>query len=299
MPTLAAGAAPEPANTPTPPTFATGATAAPPHPAEPDTHEVEQEAAHEVAPHQRRDMAESFGADPELYDRARPTYPDALIDAIVAKSPGHEILDVGCGTGILARQLQATGCHVLGVEVDERMAAYARSTGVDVEVSPFESWDAKGRTYDALVAGMTWHWIDPVAGAAKAAEVLRPGGTFAVFWYVLQPPPELGTAFAAVQRDVLPKAPASPRGAYEHFLDRTADALGNEFTAIERPTFPWSRTYTRDEWLDQLRTSGLAKPLADAGRLTTLLERTGAAIDAHGGSFALDSTAVALFATRT
>ncbi|GAA1596387.1 class I SAM-dependent methyltransferase [Kribbella karoonensis] len=250
-------------------------------------------------------MAESFGSDPELYDRARPTYPDALIEAVVAKGPGPAVLDVGCGTGILARQLDAAGCQVLGVEVDERMAAHARTTGVEVEVSAFESWDPRGRTYDALVAGMTWHWIDPVAGAAKAAEVLRPGGTFAVFWYVLQPPSDLGEAFAAVNRDVLPdypaasRAAASPLGAYEHFLDRTAESLGTAFTAVERPTFPWSRTYTRDEWLDQLRTSGMAKPLADAGKLDAVLERTGAAIDAYGGAFTLDSTAVALFATRT
>jgi SAM-dependent methyltransferase len=249
-------------------------------------------------------MAESFGTDPALYDRARPRYPDALIEAVTASAPGHELLDVGCGTGIAARQFQAAGSRVLGVEVDERMAAYARTTGVEVEVAPFESWDPAGRTFDALVAGMTWHWIDPAKGAAQAAKVLRPGGTFAVFWYVLTPPAELGAAFAAVHRDVLPdhpaasRAAASPLGAYETFLDRTADSLGPAFTNLQRPTFPWSRTYTRDEWLDQLRTSGLAKPLADAGKLDAVLKGTGAAIDAAGGTFTLTSTAVALTATR-
>lgn len=250
-------------------------------------------------------MAESFGADAALYDRARPRYPDALMDAVVAGAPGPEFVDVGCGTGIVARQLTAAGRQVLGVEVDERMAAYARTTGIEVEVSPFESWESAGRRFDGLVAGMTWHWVDPVAGAAKAAEVLRPGGLFAVFWYVLQPPPELGAAFAEVLRSVLPdnpaagRAAASPIGAYEHFLDRTADSLGEAFTGIRRPTFPWSRTYTRDEWLDQMRTSGIAKPLADAGKLEAVLEGTATAIDAIGGTFTLDSTAVALFATRT
>ncbi|WP_327634932.1 methyltransferase domain-containing protein [Kribbella sp. NBC_00482] len=242
-------------------------------------------------------MAESFGADAALYDRARPSYPTALIEALVAAAPGRDFLDVGCGTGILSRQLQAAGCRVLGVDVDERMAAYARSTGVEAEVSPFETWDASDRTFDALVAGMTWHWIDPAVGAAKAAAVLRPGGTFAVFWYVLQPPADLGAAFAAVQPGN--PAAASPLGAYEHFLDRTADNLTDAFTDISRATFPWSRTYTRDEWLDQLRTSGIAKPLATAGKLDAVLEGTAAAIDAVGGSFTLDSVAVALTATRT
>jgi SAM-dependent methyltransferase len=229
-----------------------------------------------------------------------------LVEAVASSAPGPAVLDVGCGTGIAARQFQAAGCRVLGVEVDERMAAFARSTGVEVEVSPFESWDPAGRTFDALVAGMTWHWIDPGAGAAKAADVLEPGGLFAIFWYVLQPPPDLGAAFASIYREVLPDSPVNPQVAaaplkpYEHFLDRAADSLSatGAFTDLERPTYPWSRPYTRDEWLDQLRTSGLAKPLADAGKLDQVLERTGAAIDAAGGSFTLDSTAVALTATR-
>ncbi|MFB9838760.1 class I SAM-dependent methyltransferase, partial [Actinoallomurus acaciae] len=124
--------------------------------------------------HQAREMAESFGVDPERYDRARPRYPDALVERIVAASPGPRVLDVGCGTGIEARQFQAAGCTVLGVDPDARMAGFARRTGVEVEVATFETWDPAGRVFDAVVAGQAWHWVDPVAGAAKAAQVLRP-----------------------------------------------------------------------------------------------------------------------------
>jgi hypothetical protein len=63
---------------------------------------------------------------------------------------------------------------VLGVEPDARMAAFARGSGVEVEVATFEAWDAAGRAFDAVVAGTAWHWVDPVAGAAKAAR----GGSF-------------------------------------------------------------------------------------------------------------------------
>ncbi|MBO0837835.1 MAG: SAM-dependent methyltransferase, partial [Actinobacteria bacterium] len=58
-------------------------------------------------PHRQRQVAESFGADAARYDRARPSYPSALVDGIVAGSPGRDVLDVGCGTGIAARQFQA------------------------------------------------------------------------------------------------------------------------------------------------------------------------------------------------
>jgi len=76
-------------------------------------------------PHHHREIAESFGTDAERYDRARPRYPQAMVDRIVATSPGPDVLDVGCGTGIAARQFQAADCTVLGVDVDARMAEVA------------------------------------------------------------------------------------------------------------------------------------------------------------------------------
>src|SRR3954452_11241485 len=102
-------------------------------------------------------MAASFGADPERYERSRPRYPDAMVDAIVTACPGPDFVDVGIGTGIAARQLQAAGCNVLGVEVDERMARQARRDGFEVEVGTFESWEPAGRTFDAVAAGQAWH----------------------------------------------------------------------------------------------------------------------------------------------
>src|SRR2546421_3734106 len=113
-------------------------------------------------PHKARSMAESFGTDPQRYDRARPGYPDALVARIVDASPGPDVLDVGCGTGIEARQFRAAGCTVLGVEPDARMADFARGSGFAVEVARFEDWDPAGRIFDAVVAGTAWHWIDPV-----------------------------------------------------------------------------------------------------------------------------------------
>lgn len=79
-----------------------------------------------------------------------------MVQAIVAATPGPDVLDVGCGTGISARQFQAAGCKVLGVDVDvdERMAEFARGRGLEVEVAAFEAWDPAGLTFDGIrVAG--------------------------------------------------------------------------------------------------------------------------------------------------
>src|ERR1700684_2887798 len=96
-------------------------------------------------PHRARHLAESFGIDPARYDRTRPAYPPDLIERIVGVSPGRDVLDVGCGTGIAARQFQDAGCRVLGVDVDPRMAEFARRRGLEVEVAKFEDWDPAGR----------------------------------------------------------------------------------------------------------------------------------------------------------
>jgi SAM-dependent methyltransferase len=254
--------------------------------------------------HQARDMAESFGTDAERYDRARPGYPAALVDRIVAGRPGPGVLDVGCGTGIVARQFQAAGCQVLGVDPDARMAELARERGLEVEVAKFEDWKSGGREFDVVVAGQAWHWVDPVAGAANAAQVLRPGGRLALFWNAFQPPPDLNEAFAAVIRQVTPDSPIARRGlpgadAYSALCAKAADGMrqAGAFGDPEQWRLGWDRPYTRDEWLDMLPTAAIATQLPPA-TMQALLTGIGAAIDAAGGSFTMTYTTVVVTAAR-
>ncbi|MEU8822452.1 class I SAM-dependent methyltransferase [Streptomyces sp. NPDC048636] len=258
-------------------------------------------------PHRHRRMAESFGTDAERYDRARPRYPDALVRRVVTAAPGPDLLSVGCGTGIDARQFQAAGCTVLGVEPDPRMAALARRLGIDVDVATFESWDPTGRTYDAVVAAQSWHWIDPVAGAAQAARVLRPGGLLAAFWNTFQLPPEVAEAFATVYRRVLPDSPITPQAAnpqgpdtYQPLFTKVADGIrtAGGFGAPEQWRHDWEWTYTRDAWLDQLPTHGTLTRLPPE-QLREVLSGVGTAIDALGGGFTMPYATVSVTAVRT
>jgi len=147
--------------------------------------------------YRNRRRADSFGEDAERYDRVRPPYPGAMLEHVLVNAPRH-VLDVGCGTGIASRLLAERGCDVLGLEPDSRMAVVARRRGVTVEDGTFEQWDPKGRQFDLLTAGQSWHWVDPNAGAAKAADVLRPRGRLALFWNQAFPEPPVQLAMAAV-----------------------------------------------------------------------------------------------------
>ncbi|WP_406835968.1 class I SAM-dependent methyltransferase [Streptomyces sp. AHU1] len=258
-------------------------------------------------PHEHRQVAESFGSDAERYDRARPRYPQALVERIVSGSPGPDVLDLGCGTGIASRQFQAAGCTVLGVDPDARMARTARRLGTEVEVATAEAWDPAGRVFDTVVAAQSWHWVDPVAGAAAVRRVLRPGGRFAAFWNTFQLPAEVARATAAACRRTMPGSPfdfeamtrptADP---YRPMLDKAADGFREVggFAAPAEWGFDWKWSCTRDTWLDVMPTQGILTRLpADA--LASVLDEVGAAVDALGGRFTMPCATVAVTALRT
>ncbi|MGW2255310.1 class I SAM-dependent methyltransferase [Kitasatospora sp. NPDC001660] len=255
--------------------------------------------------HRARRMAESFGTDAQRYDHARPGYPDALVTRIVAGSPGSDVLDVGCGTGIAARQFQAAGCTVLGVEPDARMADFARARGLPVEVATFEAWQPAGRTFDAVVAAQSWHWVDPVAGTVKAARVLRPGGRLAIFGHVYEPPTEVAEPFAAAYRRVVPDSPFGtqparrPLDMYQAGYAKFADAIRQtgRFNDPEQWRFDWERPYTRDQWLDLLPTTGGLTQLRP-DQLDEVLHAVGGAIDSLGGRFTMNYTTLVATAVR-
>src|ERR671938_966571 len=90
-----------------------------------------------------------------LYDRARPGYPEALFDDVVALSgipPGGRILEIGCGTGQATVPLARRGYRILCVELGENLAAAARRKlatfpQVEVRTAAFEDWPAEHNAF--------------------------------------------------------------------------------------------------------------------------------------------------------
>ena len=255
--------------------------------------------------HENRRRAETFGDDAQQYDRSRPTYPDGLIDYLVggpSGGAGLHVVDVGCGTGIVARQLVARGCVVLGVEADERMAALARAGGLEVEVSRFETWDGRGRRFDLLTAGQSWHWVDPDRGAERAGQVLEPCGRIGLFWNIGRPPSDVQRSFDDVYRRVAPRVDEDSvvmgRGDATRFRS-TADGLRRSglFSETETADYPWTRYYTSAEWLDQLQTHSDHRVL-EKQTIRALLEELGEVIESFGGGFAMSYKARLVTAIR-
>jgi SAM-dependent methyltransferase len=249
--------------------------------------------------------SQSFGANAERYDRARPSYAAGLVDDLLAAAgdgPGR-VLDVGCGTGIAARLFAARGCDVLGVEPDERMATVARRHGLAVEITPFEFWDPAGRAFDLVISGQAWHWVDPEAGARQAATALRPGGQLALFWNALRHPPEVVAAMTAVYQAHAPALltnnlalGAQTYRGLDDGPDTTAIVATGQFDRPGTRRYDWDREYTTTQWLDELPTHSNHALLPPA-TLAAVLAGIGAGL-AGTSSFTTRYRTVAIVARR-
>jgi SAM-dependent methyltransferase len=204
--------------------------------------------------HTDRRRASSFGDDAAQYDRVRPGYPAALIDRLMGERP-HDVLDVGCGTGIVARLLTDRGCEVLGLEPDPRMAEVARRNGVHIEAGTFEEWDPAGRRFDLLTAGQAWHWVDPHRGAAKAAQVLRPGGRIGLFWNQAHPDasvrPALDAAYGRHARELAERSVLLGQRDTSLY-DSVAEAIAHTdaFETVSVEMFHHEIVYSCAQWID-------------------------------------------------
>jgi len=250
---------------------------------------------------EQRQRAGSFGEDAEQYDRSRPTYPSALVDALMVDRPAR-VLDVGCGTGIASALFLERGCQVLGVEPDDRMAEVARRRGLEVEVATFETWEPGDRRFDLVVSGQAWHWVDPVRGAHQAARVLREGGRLGLFWNVAHPPPDLKQALDALYDRLAPGLDAYSvmlGNSDSDRFDAAADGAreSGRFEQVTVTSFGHDATYTTAEWLDQLPTHSDHRVLG-TDQLAPLLEAVGQKIDDYGGSFVMHYETVLVGAVR-
>lgn len=130
-----------------------------------------------------------FDAVPEIYDRVRPTYPDALFDSLVEyvgpREAPIEAIEVGPGTGQATQSLLARGMHVTAVELGPSLAAFLarkfeHEPRLTVMNTAFEDAPLAEGSADLAFSATAYHWVAPAVRMSRPHALLRAGGVLAV-----------------------------------------------------------------------------------------------------------------------
>ncbi|MDJ0729071.1 MAG: class I SAM-dependent methyltransferase [Crocosphaera sp.] len=126
----------------------------------------------------------------DAYDKTRPRYPQKLIDQalqVTKVSSNANILEIGCGPGILTTALAELGFSLIGLEPSleaykiacEKCSTYSK---VKIINTTFEEWELQRNLFDAVVAATSFHWISSKIRYPKTAKSLKNNGFLILFW---------------------------------------------------------------------------------------------------------------------
>lgn len=212
----------------------------------------------------------NFGAVAADYATHRLGFPDSLFDRLATLDvfrPGDRVIDVGAGTGTLARGFARRRCRVLGVDPDRRMIEQARrldieaGVSVDYRVGVAEALPVEDREADLISAGQCWHWFNGEAAANEFARVVRLGvradrrqGRVLVAHFDWLPTP--GSIVAATERLIVKHNPAWKGVGGDGIHTESLPPLwASGFRNFEMFGYDVDAAYTPEAWRGRVRAS--------------------------------------------
>jgi SAM-dependent methyltransferase len=204
----------------------------------------------------------------DLYNEARPGYPDVLIDDIIDLSgipSGGRILEIGTGPGNATLPFARRGYSILGIEIGENLAALATKNcskypGVNILNTAFEDWVVEENAFDLAISAQALHWIPPHIAYPKIAKTLKGTGSVAFFWRVtVDPQTEWSKSIDASFQEMAPEIKSPYKG--NSTLDWTVNVITNNFKSIggfeqvQYKTYKCNEKLTSDLFIKRLQTS--------------------------------------------
>jgi SAM-dependent methyltransferase len=204
-----------------------------------------------------------FGRTAEDYRKHRAGFPASLFPRLGRAGigvRGQVVVDLGTGTGTLARGFARRGCRVIGIDSAAAMLAEARQLDADAGVA-IEYREARAEetgldagTIDVVAAGQCWHWFDRPRAAREAARILRADGRTVIAHFDWIPLP--GNVVQATEELIAAHNPAwryaGGLGIYPQWLRDLGEA---GFRNIETFSYDVDVAYTPESWRGRVRAS--------------------------------------------
>jgi SAM-dependent methyltransferase len=188
------------------------------------------------------------GPPPSFYER---------LAALGIGKAGQQLLDLGTGTGVIARQMARQGCQVSGIDVSDGQIAIARECAaqeklaVTFEVAPAESIPFAAGSFDVATANQCWLYFDKPKVLAELKRVLKPEGVFVTSHY-----------------SWLPRIDPIARASEELVLKHNPAWSAKDWDGVVRPVHVWMEgtvvlqamffydvevPFTRETWRGRMR----------------------------------------------
>jgi len=215
-------------------------------------------------------MGIDFGKTVQDYGRYRAGFPDELFTRLAKFGvgvAGQRVLDLGTGTGTLARGFARRACEVTGLDPSIPLTEEAKRLDEEANITiryviaKAEQTGLPDASFDVVTAGQCWHWFDRSKAAQEVRRLLVSRGWLVIAHFDWIPLP--GNVVEATEKLIEQHNPewklSGGRGVYSRWLGDVAIA---GFENIETFSFDVFTPYSHEAWRGRIRASaGVAATL--------------------------------------
>jgi len=248
------------------------------------------------------DFRKTFDTIPEQFDKWRPRYCKELFDTVITQSnvnPSSSVLEIGPGTGQATEPFLKTGCNYLSIELGENFVEFNKEkfksyNNFHIINDDFETYDFGFQKFDLIFSAATIQWIPENIGFPKVFDLLKRGGTLAMFMTRTDQKTPNGILYDEIQKVYK-----------EHFYVDTAYKCKLEYENVVNYGFvdlkycDWKETkiYTADEYVEYLGSTQIGHITLREPYKTKFYKGVHDVIEKHGGKITLENT-IALYLTK-
>jgi len=198
-----------------------------------------------------------FARAAEVYERARPSYPQAAVDWLVGQTglaPGKTVVDLGAGTGKLTRLLLPSGARVVAVEPIAEMRAHIE--GAELLDGTAEDIPLPDGSADVVAVAQAFHWFDHDRALPEIHRVLRDGGSLVLVWNMRDLEDPIQRGVEELLQPLRLGVPGQIAGAWREPLARS-----ELFGASTSAEFRYEQQFTTDDLCDRVASTSFVAAL--------------------------------------